>query len=95
MAIGDQVGKQAVEAAGSILSVQLPQLEAFLDSQRAKLTDTANGICDRLRDTMLTVVGDGLKALTAERTEAVAQIENAVHGILDRLIVNIAVGPRK
>ena len=70
MAIGDQVGKQAADEVVSAL----PQLEKFVDAQLAKL-----------QDTLTTVVGGTLADITAERTETINQLSDALHGVLDRV----------
>lgn len=87
MAIGDQVGKQAVDE----VVAQLPQIETFVDEQLTKLRDTVKQVVADAKAEIEMVVGDSLKTLTAERTEAVNQIGDTVHGILDR----IQILPRK
>jgi len=70
MSLGDQVGKQAADE----LVAQFPGLETFVDAQLGKL-----------QNTLEQVVGDTLKDLTAERTEAINQLGEALHGVIDRL----------
>lgn len=70
MALGDQVGKQAADEVVSAI----PALETFIDAQLAKL-----------QATLEQVVGDALKDLTAERTEAINQLGDVLHGVIDRL----------
>lgn len=70
MAMGDQVGKQAADE----VVAQLPALETFVDAQLAKL-----------QTTLTTVVGATLADITAERTEAINQLADVLHGVLDRL----------
>ena len=70
MALGDQVGKQAADE----LVAQFPGIEAFVDAQLAKL-----------QTTLEQVVGDTLADLTAERTQAISQLGDVLHGVLDRL----------
>ena len=70
MALGDQVGKQAADEVVSAI----PALETFVDAQLAKL-----------QATLTTVVGDTLADITAERTEAINQLGDVLHGVLDRI----------
>lgn len=91
MALGDQVGKQSVDAALS----HLPEIEAFIDDQLAKIRATvAESVkdgCDTIRQT----TGEALAAVTAERTEAINQAEAAAHGILDRVgAMKLQIPPR-
>lgn len=70
MAFGDQAGKAAADE----VVAQLPGLKTFIDEQ-----------VDAIRETVLTTVGDGLKAVTFEREEMLAAADAMVHGWLDRL----------
>lgn len=89
MAIGDQVGKAAADE----FAAQIPCLEQFIDAQLVKFQDTVKQIVADAKTEIETVVGGSLAAITAERTEAVNQIADAVHGVLDR--VQIQILPRK
>ena len=51
MALGDQVGLQAVNA----LDAQFPGLEAFISRQLATLADNAHGLLDRLDGATATI----------------------------------------
>jgi hypothetical protein len=81
MAIGDQVGKQAVDE----LVGQLPQIETFIDGQLTKIRETVQQIVADAKTEIETVVGGALAAVTAERTQAITQFSDEVNGILDRL----------
>lgn len=87
MALGDQAGKAAVDE----LVGQFPQLEAFFDAQLTKLQETVRQIVADAKTEIETVVGQSLAALTVERTQAVNQVADAVHEVLDR----IQILPRK
>ena len=87
MALGDQAGKAAVDE----LVAQFPELKAFIAEQLALVRSTVQQIVADAKDEINTVVGGSLAAITAERTEAVKQIADEVHGILDR----IQILPRK
>ena len=52
----------------------IPALETFVDTQLAKL-----------QATLEQVVGDSLADLTVERTQAINQLGDVLHGVLDRL----------
>lgn len=87
MAIGDQVGKQAIDE----VVAQLPQIEAFVDAQLTKIRDTVQQVVADAKAEIEMVVGQSLQTITVERTQAVNQVADTVHGILDR----IQILPRK
>lgn len=77
MALGDQVGKVAVDEVVG----QLPAAEAFVQKQLTSLQATAQAIVATACSELDTVLGATLADLTAERTEAISSL----HAILDRL----------
>jgi hypothetical protein len=91
MAIGDQVGKQAADE----VVAQLPALEVFVDAQLTKIQNTVKQIVSDAKAELETVVGGSLAAITAERTEAVKQITDEAHSILDRINLPQLINPRK
>lgn len=81
MPLGDQAGKVAIDE----LVGQLPELKQFIAEQLAELQGTVKQCVVDARAEMETVIGGSLAAVTAERTEAIKQVEDALHGVLDRL----------
>ncbi len=74
MALGDQVGKQAVDE----LVSQLPQIEAFIDAQLAKIQKTLDDAVTKACGTIQETAGAALKDVTAERTEMVNDINDLI-----------------
>lgn len=91
MAMGDQVGKAAADE----FAAQIPGLEQFIDLQLAKLQATFTQIVADAKAEIEKVVGDSLAAITAERTEAVSQITDSVHAVMDRVQLQVQILPRK
>ena len=91
MAIGDQVGKAAADE----FAAQIPGLKDFIASQLAELQTTVKQIVANASTELNTVVGSALADVTFERTEAIKQAEDAIHGILDRVNLPQLIGPRK
>jgi hypothetical protein len=67
----------------NLVTQVLPVIAALVDSAVAKLCDEAE-----------LVVGSAIAAFTAERAEAIMQLESAVHGVLDRLSLSCSITPR-
>jgi len=91
MALGDQLGKAAADE----FAAQIPGLKEFMAEQLGQLQATAKQIVADATTEINTVVGGALAAITAERTEAISQAEDAIHCVIDRINLPQLISPRR